>query len=344
MAKFFNRKAEIKYLKDWFKRPANSLLFVYGPKSCGKTTLLNKVLEGLNTKYYIINYLDLRGVLLHNFESFLNVFFQKTTSNTIRELIEGLTINVGFFTFGIDDEKLLQQNPFKLMEEQLEKAVKKGLRPIIVIDEIHLLSNIYMNGERYLLDELFNFFVRLTKVKNLAHIVLSTSNSYFIEEIYKNAKLKKTTTFYQVDHFSKVEVEKWLSQEAKSLTSIDIDFIYQHLGGSVWEIRELLQKIRFGTSLTEGVQTFLDNEYGQLADFLYFSTFRQEEKTILNKVFIDIANRGYALLKDYPNQLNQLIPVLVKQEFLFYQIEAQRLVANSESIRWAIKKYTKEYN
>jgi len=338
MARFINRKEEIKYLKDWFKSEPNGMLFVYGPKSSGKTTLITNVLEALNTKYYAINYLDLRGVLLHNFQSFLNVFFQKSTSGKLRELIEGLTINTGFFTIGIEDDKLLQQNPFKLMEAQLEKAVKKGLKPVIVIDEIHLLNNIYINGERYLLDELFNFFVRLTKVKNLAHIILATSNSHFVEKIYKNARLKKTTNFYQINHFSKQTVEDWLRQDATYLSENDIDYIYKKLGGSVWEIKEMLKKVKFGLSVKEAVQFFLDSEYGQLADFLYFSQFTVETHAVLQKAFKDIAETGFLELKNYPNQLAQLIPLFVEQEIWFYEAGEQKITANSESIRWAIKK------
>ena len=46
-----------------------------------------------------------------------------------------------------------------MMEEQIRKAKEKGIQPIIIIDEVQMLKNIYLNGERKLLDEVFNLFV-----------------------------------------------------------------------------------------------------------------------------------------------------------------------------------------
>ncbi|MEM1121317.1 MAG: ATP-binding protein, partial [Bacteroidota bacterium] len=104
MADFVNWKEEITFFNNWFKSEPNALLFVYGPKSCGKSTLLLKLLEALDKKKFVANYLDLRGVLLYDFKSFLDTFFQKSNSDKLRGLIDGLSINTGFFTVGIEEE------------------------------------------------------------------------------------------------------------------------------------------------------------------------------------------------------------------------------------------------
>jgi len=57
--KFVNRQAEIAYLFHYFTSEPNALLFVYGPKSSGKTTLLNQVIMQLEENQYVINFLDL---------------------------------------------------------------------------------------------------------------------------------------------------------------------------------------------------------------------------------------------------------------------------------------------
>jgi AAA+ ATPase superfamily predicted ATPase len=61
------------------------------------------------------------------------------------------------------------------------------------IDELQKLKNIYFNGDgkgdKSLLNELFNLFVHLTKVRHLCHVICLTSNTLFIEEIYRNSKV-----------------------------------------------------------------------------------------------------------------------------------------------------------
>ena len=117
------------------------------------------------------------------------------------KIIGGITLNMGFFSVGIKDDVLLKKNAFKVMEDQIRKAKEAGIQPIIILDEIQLLKGIYLNGERYLIDEIFNLFVGLTKETHLAHIVCLTSDSYFMEEIFNNSKLSVTSTFYNVEHF-----------------------------------------------------------------------------------------------------------------------------------------------
>lgn len=79
MAKFINRTKELNYLKNWLNREPNSLLFIYGPKSSGKTTLMTQLIDNhLDLKKMAINYMNLRGILIYDFNSFLDTFFTKT--------------------------------------------------------------------------------------------------------------------------------------------------------------------------------------------------------------------------------------------------------------------------
>ena len=69
-------------------------------------------------------------------------------------------------------------------------------------------------ANRHLIDELFNLFIGLTKgYSHVAHVILLTSDSYYIEEVYNNAKLNKTAEFYLLDHLSRKDVEAWLRTE-----------------------------------------------------------------------------------------------------------------------------------
>ena len=94
--KFINREKEVKHLQQHFESEPNSLLFVYGPKSSGKSTLLMHVAGQLDSRKYSVHFLDLRRVIVKDFDSFLNVFFNKTKSEKIKDIASGITVNAGF--------------------------------------------------------------------------------------------------------------------------------------------------------------------------------------------------------------------------------------------------------
>jgi len=50
-------------------------------------------------------------------------------------------------------------DPFEIMEKEFLKQNQKGIKPIIIIDELQAIDHIYMsNGrDRQLIIELFNF-------------------------------------------------------------------------------------------------------------------------------------------------------------------------------------------
>ena len=88
MATFINREKEIKYLNSWLESEPNALLFIYGPKSCGKTTLMNKVLEAMDEKNYAINYLNLRRMHFSNYKTFCIVFSQNLHKKEPKKFLE----------------------------------------------------------------------------------------------------------------------------------------------------------------------------------------------------------------------------------------------------------------
>ncbi len=42
---FINRKEELTYLQSWIEESPKNILFFYGPKSSGKTTLIYRFIE-----------------------------------------------------------------------------------------------------------------------------------------------------------------------------------------------------------------------------------------------------------------------------------------------------------
>ena len=43
--KFYDREKDVEYFKKYFLLEPNSILFVYGPKSSGKSTVIRRVIK-----------------------------------------------------------------------------------------------------------------------------------------------------------------------------------------------------------------------------------------------------------------------------------------------------------
>ena len=329
---FINRKKETSDINKYLSSKPNNVLFVYGPKSTGKSTLLNKIVNKLDTKKYAINYLSLRGVIIYNFKTFLDVFFQKSKKQKAKELISGFTLNMGFFQVGIDDNEILEKNAFKIMEDQIRDAKKKGIQPVIIIDEIQLLKNIYLNGERYLLDEMFNLFIRLTKETHLCHVICATSDSYFLEQIYNSASMSKTCNFYLIDHLSQEDTYKWLRKYPKRFPAEkDMKFVWDNLGGSPWELWQVMEDVKHGNNIKEAIEERIKSLRGRVFDFYAFKKLTESQKKDFKRISREIAKKGFYTPKE-DDDLSELIPKTVEKDIWFYDALEQKITANSKSL------------
>lgn len=336
---FVNREKELDYLTKLFGTEPNSILILYGPKSCGKTTLLLRLIEQLNKDKYAVNYIDIRKVLIHDFKSFLDVFLPKKFTEKVRDVFSGITLNTGFFSIGIDDAAMLKQNPFKVMDEKLIAAKDRGIQPIIIIDEIQLLKHIYLNGERYLLDELFNFFVATTKVSKSAHVVLATSDSYFVEEIWNSAKLMKTASPFFLDHLAENDVRGWLEKERFSEN--EIETTYKYLGGSAWEIAELIRKKTAGESVEQVCQNVINQHVSLLMPIFLLDGKSREFEMLYFAITKAIAENGKASMNAFVDRekiIPELIKLMVAKDLWFFEVFSREIVASSKSIEWAMKR------
>jgi AAA+ ATPase superfamily predicted ATPase len=101
---------------------------------------------------------------------------------------------------------------------------------VIILDEFQYLKDIYMddNKEIKLIEELFKFFIAITKQNNLAHVVCLTSDSYFLEELYNDTKLANTSDFYLMEHLSKKDISYWL-EEKENIDKKIVEKIWKNL-------------------------------------------------------------------------------------------------------------------
>ncbi len=332
---FINREKEIGYLHNHLKKEPNSILFVYGPKSSGKSRLLKKVATNLDTERYAVDFLDLRGVVIYDFKTFLDVFFPKNIRGKFIDILSGVTFNTGFFSIKMDEESALSENAFGIMISKLESAKKRGINPVIIIDEIQVLKNIYINGERHLIDQLFNLFITITKTNHLAHVILATSDSYFIEEIYNSAKLSKTSEFFLLDHFDKETVVGWLAK--KKMNDADIETIWRYTGGCPWEINRIIDSAGKEKTIEEFCKEIVNANYYKVSDYIFL--FENEKEKIFYQVVSEIVKNSNCKKEVVKNKkiLVELLREMIEHDFWFYNSEQGGITANSKSIELAFK-------
>ena len=126
----WDRERETAYLEKYIADVLNSILFVYGSKSSGKSTTMMKIIsESKKDKAFF--YYNLRETYIADYKEFLNQFFiEKSTKQEIAETLFKIglkTINL----FEITDElikkiKEKKTNEFKIMKKQVEKLKQNG--------------------------------------------------------------------------------------------------------------------------------------------------------------------------------------------------------------------------
>jgi hypothetical protein len=251
---FINRTSELAFLKGWIAEKPENILFMYGPKSGGKTTLLYKfVTEHLSDGRYDLKHINLREILINQYQDFVRAFFEHDYSKEKEDVKEKREYNLHVFKLTVEAFKGVETkelDPFVIMKAELRKLVAHGIRPVIIIDELQALEGIYLNGQREILKELFNFFVAMTKEAHLCHVIIASSDGYFIDRIYNDSKLKKTSQFLEVEYLQRDDVFYWLNHLEResgitryTLTPEQIDAIWETFGGSCWEISRFLGDI-----------------------------------------------------------------------------------------------------
>lgn len=268
---FINRKSEINFLSSWIAERPKSILFIYGPKSSGKTTLLYRfVNQHLSGSLFNIKHFNLRTLLIGQYQDFVRAFFEIDSSREKTDVKEKREYDLKVFKLSVETLKGLEAkelDPFVVMKTEMLKLNDRGIRPVIIIDELQALEGIYMGGQRELLKELFNFFVAMTKESHLCHVIIASSDGFFIERIYNDSKLKKTSKFLEVDYLSKDDVYFWLNNLGEEssitqykLTDTQINRIWEIFGGSCWEISGFLGDMLMQAEAGKVSETAFENE------------------------------------------------------------------------------------
>jgi AAA+ ATPase superfamily predicted ATPase len=148
---FINRENELNELKNFVNSEPFEILFIHGPKSSGKTTLLYKFFEQSEKEQKLdIKFLNLRKKTTGNYKDFIRIFFGIDYSRSKEDVKEKREYNLfNFFKLSVEVLKGMESgelDPFEIMEKEFLKLNRKGIKPVIIIDELQAIDHIYMNN------------------------------------------------------------------------------------------------------------------------------------------------------------------------------------------------------
>ena len=363
---FINRQEEISYLKKWIEERPNQILFFFGPKSSGKTTLIYKFVEGFlsDESKFSVKLFNLREVLIVNYDDFLQRFFALEDPRE-KDSTQTRQYNLKVFKLTLKTQQKIkdrQLDPFDVMKAELKDLNSKGIKPVIIIDELQALDFIYFNSQRELIKELINFFVAMTKESHLCHVLLSSSDGYFIEKLYNDSKLRKTAKLFEVDYLPEGDIVYWLNNLEKesnikdyTLSESRIEYIWDHFGGSIWEITSLLGdflKVCRDGKVDDGEMEKIIERY-MIQARSYFKEYagldasktellREINKHIQNKGFVEelflgrLLEQGfYADRKALLEELNHL----VRNNYLYYNPTLAEYKLQGKSMEIGLNRY-----
>ena len=288
---FFNREKEINYLLKIISFEPNLIYFIYGPINCGKTALIKYIIENkLNRDKYVIFYINLREHFISKYEDFIEVLFKEYS----------------------DDKPT--NNIFRYILDVFEKIKKEGKQPVLIIDELQKIGDLKING--YLIYELFNFFIDLTKEKHLCHVLCLSSDSLFIERVYNEGMLKDRCKYYLVDDFDYETTKAFLKKH--NFNDEEIEIVWHYFGGKPIKLIEVVQEKLLGEDIKEFCKKSLRVRKRQLKDLLY--SLEDENKDLFEgviKLFENFKNRD----EIFYEKITDEIVWTVKKNILFVNIE-----------------------
>jgi AAA+ ATPase superfamily predicted ATPase len=346
---FINRQQELKYLSDYINIRPESILFLHGPKSSGKTTLLYKFLEQIEKEQKLdVKFLNLRETFTDVYEDFLKAFFQVERKGEKTAPLES-DINVGFFKISSSIEKKILEkrvDPFKVMKAEFMSLNRKGIKSILIIDELQALEKIYIDNdkERQLIAALFNFFVAMTKERHLAHIMIASSDGFFINTVYTDSRLKQTSKFYKVDFLPKEDVMEWLLNLGKysrikdfTLSEEEAEKIWDTVGGSMWEIQDILDDL-----FEKPLDTVLTLHKKKMKGIISYYIGADDKKEKILGLFL---KKDRADIRDFvkegldKEEVEKLLRDAVRNNILYFDPVDALYYPQARSYQWGIKLY-----
>ena len=261
---FIGREREIGWMRLYLEHEANKILAVTGKANCGKTALMQEVMKRL-AKTQTFFYLDLRKLHVASVRDFLEVVVELLTEADVHLTESKFKVFLGpLGQFGLEKKEEEAGVILTRLLRRFEKALLKVKRPVIVIDELQVLKELYVNGEKKLIDRLMEFFISLTKHQHLAHVIVLTSDSTFYAELYSKSGMHERMDFKLLDELSRQEAIELIRYYVREYSlSLDADQIYHYTGGNP----SLIQSICF-MAADVGLEEAVKKKLTYLKDYI----------------------------------------------------------------------------
>jgi AAA+ ATPase superfamily predicted ATPase len=205
----------------------------------------------------------------------------------------------------------------------------------LILDEVQILEGIYMNGEvkrRHLLTEFFNFLVRLTKETHLAHVVVMTSETLFLEKIYNHSKLAETSDFYLIGHLDFKQVQEWLKHEGIEDKEI-VNLIWEYVGGGAHRINDAIRIVKKGDSLEHYLLDEAKIYRGKISHFIAKTLKNTDARKKFRLILKKLVQDGFVIRNNDDDLETEVLDLAIEYEFLFLNPREERIVFNSQIVR-----------
>ena len=334
---FVDREKEKREVKAVLSGRPNLVYFVYGPINSGKTSLLMKVFEELPVDYKVF-YINFRARHVGEFTDLLKVLFEvkygskrKKIPGIVKEFLKagakvvekfkGIPIPEKVFDYLFVDSRKVE-DVFRYLEDIFEEIVRRGYRPIFVLDEMQVIKEIVNKAGRPVLSELFNFAVRMTKETHLCHVLCATSDCLFIDMVYSNARLEGRAEYILVDDLDKdsaIRVYEKFGLEDKKL-------VWDYIGGKIGDMIKLFERKKRGYSEKDALEMMLRDEVARLESLLRalkYSPLKVSVRGSIIEVKAEEFKEGLKIFKEKEEVLAREVeePILlggVQENILFY--------------------------
>jgi AAA+ ATPase superfamily predicted ATPase len=298
---FHNREREIEEIMRILSYRPDSIYFVYGPINSGKTELFQHLLDQL-PKEFVTFYVNLRERMIKDYRDFIEALFEVRESkrkDVLKELISEVTKFVGFPISKTLLDSIFKEdrpkNAFRYIVKITEELKEKGKKPILILDELQKIGDVKVDD--YLIYELFNLLVRLTKEKHCCHVFAITSDSLFIEKVFNEAMLQGRCDYLLVDDFDYNTTVNFLKKYGFSKEEIQL--VWNYFGGKpVYLVKAIKNKHR----LKEFCEEFLNLRVTEIKSRLKKLKELGERITIGEEEFEVEYNKVLSALKEFKDK------------------------------------------
>ncbi|CEG11379.1 conserved hypothetical protein [groundwater metagenome] len=278
---FFDRESEKQEIMSILRAKPQLINFIYGPINSGKTSLIMNLIDDL-PKDYVVFYINLRETVIASYHDFLEVIFEvkyegiltkikrflgiqgDTFNDVISDIgkTQGIPIPKGIFSMIFKEEK--PKNAFKYILKIIYGVRKKGKIPVFIIDELQKIGDVKVDS--YLIYDVFNFFIRLTKELHLCHVFALSSDSLFIEKVYNEAILKDRCRYLLIDNFDEETTKKFLKRS--NFSDDEQENTRKNIGGKPAHLIRIIDAKNRGKEVMDEIKMMLESRKKEINDTL----------------------------------------------------------------------------